>query len=217
MSVSRSVPVIGLVGGVGSGKSSVAKYAAANWVAERLPLLMIDGDAVGHEVLREPETKEQLREVFGESIFQPDGEIDRGAVAKLVFGTEPVHQQHRRKLESVVHPRIRARIKQIIEQAPGQYSAVLLDAAVLLESGWRDVCDAVVFVDTPRERRLQFVQSRSWSEGELDRREASQFPLEQKRRLSDFVIENTGTLEAVGQQLLKILSQLLDCGNPFPV
>lgn len=203
----RFVPVIGLVGGVGSGKSSLARELARRGRVE-----IVDGDQAGHDVLTRPEVKERIRRQFGESVLTAAGEIDRGKMARLVFGDSAECRRHRKVLEDIVHPEIRKELERQIAAARGssQCEAVLLDAAVLFEAGWSDLCDAVVFVDAPLGERLQRVAAgRGWSERDLALREASQWPLQQKQARSQFTIENSGAFpEAVGR-LEGILEQVL--------
>lgn len=206
----HSIPVIGLVGGIGSGKSAVAR-----WVAERRNTPVIDGDAAGHQALLLPEVTSQIRKHFGTEVFDDAGLVDRSALAKLVFGAGDSHRQAKETLESIVHPVIRRVISETIDNLRTSNSppeAILLDAAVLLEAGWENVCSAVVFIDTPFEQRRQRVASRGWSADELEKREASQLPLSEKRSRADFVVPNDAELERAGKQLEEIVIQLTQHG-----
>lgn len=202
----RRIPVIGIVGGIGSGKSAVA-----NWVADHANVIVINADALGHEALQADVVKKALCEQFGDAILDTAGNVQRAAIAEKVFGRDEQHAIARRELEQIVHPEIRRRIAERIEQAVADHrDAVLLDAAVLLETGWREQVDLVAYVDTPDAIRLERVKSRSgWSEEELRRREASQWSLADKRRQSDLIIENDRDLETAGRSLLQSLQQ---CG-----
>jgi dephospho-CoA kinase len=191
--------VIGIVGGIGSGKSSVARR-----VGQRMPVLVIDGDAVGHEVLTKPRIKEQIRAAFGESVFNSRGGVERTALGRRVFGTDPEARHARDQLEQIVHPEIRSEFSRRIAEtrASGGCQAILLDAAVLLESGWNDLCDAVVFVHAPEDvRRRRVVEHRGWSAEQFHRRQASQHPTTLKQDLSDATIDNSGSLDAAAGQL----------------
>ena len=206
MSTRRSVPVIGIVGGIGSGKSSVTRR-----VSEQFPVQVIDGDAVGHEVLTRPQIKEQIRAVFGDSVFNSDGEVDRGALGRSVFGAGPDDRRRREQLEQIVHPAIRREFTQRIAafRDAGDCSAILLDAAVLLESGWNDLCDKIVYVDAPDSvRRRRVLEGRGWSEEQFERRQASQYPPEVKQRLSHATIDNSGPLETAVNQLAAIIQHV---------
>jgi dephospho-CoA kinase len=198
--------VVGIVGGIGSGKSSVAR-----WVAARDPRVrLINGDEVGHEVLMLEAVKGAVRQRFRDVVFDASGQIDRQALGHLVFG--PSGEQHgaRRDLEQIVHPRIRETFeKRIAEAVAAGNQAVLLDAAVLFEAGWNDLCDAVVFVDVPRIERLGRLRAgRGWDETEVDRREASQVSLETKRKRSDYVIDNARSIDEAGRQLEELLTRI---------
>lgn len=203
--VQRRIPLIGIVGGIGSGKSSVA-----NWVASHSRVAVIDADKLGHEALQAASVKESLIRRFGSDIVDSEGTLVRSSIARLVFGTSPEQVQARQDLESVVHPEIRRRILDSVSTATeAGYQAILLDAAILLETGWRSMCDLVVFIDTPDEIRLKRVRdNRGWSEADLRRREASQWSLQEKRRESDLVITNDRDVESAGCLLLDSLQRL---------
>ena len=204
------MPVIGLVGGIGSGKSSVAR-----WLADRRHLQIINADEIGHAALRLQDIQSQLAKRFGNTIFNESGDIDRSSLAALVFGSAPEQQTGRRDLEAIVHPYIRSTISETIDAArtSNRVEGVILDAAVLLEAGWEDVCSCVVFVDSTKEnRRERVLQARGWSAGELEKREASQLSLEEKRQRADFVIANNTDIATAGRELEKILNQIHTSG-----
>ncbi len=195
-------PIIGLVGGVGSGKSAVAR-----WLAEHYHGHLVDADAVGHQVLFCDDVKIRLREVFGDEIFV-EGEVDRGRLAAQVFGDDPERADARKELESIVHPAMGEVFKQELAAGAADESVRLMifDAAVLLEAGWRDGCDVLAFIEVPHEQRVQRVAaSRGWTADELARREASQWPLDHKRNTADIIVDNSGTIEQAGQQLADYL------------
>jgi dephospho-CoA kinase len=177
---------IGLIGGVASGKSAVARQ-----FAERGAVILY-ADRVGHEVLREAAVVEQLVARWGPKILTAPGEISRSVVAKIVFA--PGGEAHRQFLNSVTHPRIAARLAaQLSELRQTNCPAAVLDAALLLEAGWDRLCDQIVFVDVPREQRLERAQSRGWDAGELARRETTQLPLEEKKRRATVCLDNSGS------------------------
>lgn len=194
------VPVIGLVGGIGSGKSAVAAAFA------RLGCLVSDSDKAVREVLLRPEVVDTLVGWWGEGILDAEKKVDRKKVADLVF-KQPFE---RRRLEALVHPRVRESRAALITRAravgaPG----VIVDAPLLFEAGVDAECDAVVFVEATREVRLGRVREhRGWDEGELDRREQAQMPLDEKRRRSDHVVVNNGTLEELESRVPKVLGAI---------
>jgi dephospho-CoA kinase len=198
-----SIPIIGIVGGIGSGKS-----ALADWLPQHLRVVVLDADAAGHAALRQAAVRSELRTAFGAEVFAPTGEVDRRQLAHRVFGDSPAHHSARRHLEAIVHPVIRGALETQIAEArrSGECDLIVLDAAVMLESGWSELCDAIVFVDVPRAARVSRVlTTRGWSEAELDRREASQWPLDRKLAAADIVIDNSGSVESAGRSLLAAL------------
>lgn len=201
MSASR-IPVIGIVGGIGSGKSSLAGALDLHFRCCRL-----DADAAGHEALQQEPVKHALREQFGAGIFDAQGQVNRGALAAQVFGESVAQREARHRLEEIVHPVIRQTLETRLQQAQqsGQWDLVLLDAALLLEAGWDRMCHGIIFIDVPRPLRLQRVQQRGWSEADFDRREASQLSLDEKRRRADFVVDNSQSLESAATSVAEWL------------
>jgi dephospho-CoA kinase len=202
-----SLPCIGIVGGVGSGKSALAR-----WVADHDPTIRVfNADEAGHRAITRPEVIRQLTESFGSGILMPDGSVDRRQLAALVFKSGVDGKTLRHELEAVVHPVIQQERDQLLEEwaAGGTVRAALIDAALLLEAGWKNHCAAVVFVDVPQSIREARVAVRGWTPEELARREASQWPLEKKREAADFVIDNSQTLDIAGRQLYEYIDQIL--------
>lgn len=180
-------PIIGVIGAIGAGKTAVANAAAA------LGGHLISADALGHDGLRDPAVKAQVVARWGDTILKPDGEIDRRKLGGIVF-TNPAE---RAALEGIQFPYIGGRVMEEIAKAEADPKVrfVILDAAVLLEAGWKEKCDRVLFVDAPRSIRLERLKTnRGWSEAELDRREASQWPLAEKRKAADAVLVNDGSV-----------------------
>jgi dephospho-CoA kinase len=201
--------VIGLIGGIGAGKSAVAAEFARHGAR------VIAADQFGHEALKQPEVREAITKKWGRDVLGPSGEIDRGKVAAIVFGDEA----ERRALEAIVHPYIRRRIVQEVARA-GESGAplIVLDAAVLLEAGWDNVCDRLVFIDAPREVRLARVAgTRGWAAEDWEARERAQLPLTEKRARADHVLANATTVEHLGRQVEELLRQWgLAANVPLP-
>jgi dephospho-CoA kinase len=200
------IPVIGIVGGIGSGKSSVARWVAAR----HSDVSLVNGDEIGHEVLTQPAVRDAVRKRFGEPVFNADGQINRKALGQLVFGPNREEQSARDDLERIVHPRIRESIaRKIADSAAAGKRAVLLDAAVLFEAGWNDLCHAVVLIDVPRDERLaRLRETRGWEDAETERRESSQASLESKRSQAQFIVDNSRSVEAAGRQLEEVLLKM---------
>ncbi|MBN2023499.1 MAG: dephospho-CoA kinase [Pirellulales bacterium] len=188
--------VVGILGGVASGKSLVAQALV------ELGAGLLDADRAGHDVLRLAETEEAARRRWGEGILGPDGRIDRAKLAKIVFAATPEARTEREYLEQLTHPAIGQAIEQRIQSlvAEGKTVAVL-DAALLLEAGWDRLCDTLVFVDAPRQKRLSRARSRGWSEEGFAAREAAQKTLDSKRRRADVIIDNSDSPEWTKAQI----------------
>lgn len=176
-----SLTVIGLVGGIASGKSTVATHFAA-----LRPGVRVDADALAHRALDRPAVREAIARRFPGTAGR-DGKTDREKLAAVVFRDAQALQD----LERITHPVIRRAIRRQIRDAEGPY--VFLDAALLQETGAVELCDWVVYVACPaRVRRSRARRDRGWSEAEHRRREARQWPCARKRAGADFVVDNSG-------------------------
>lgn len=197
------IPIVGLVGGIGSGKSTVIKHV------QGLHLQLINADDIAHEQLKTDRVRRAVLERFGESILGESGDVDRKALGRLVFGETEEHRTRRRDLEKILHPEIRGRVEAMIRQVPATTDVIALDAALLLEAGWDSVCDAVIYIDTPIDVRQERVQrTRGWAADELPRREALQLSLTEKRSRSDFIVDNSGSLEDSAASMERILKMI---------
>ncbi len=191
------VPTIGILGGIASGKTLIARQL------ERHGAAVISADALAHEVLKYDEVKRAARARWGDGVFSPEGEIDRAALARIVFATTPEAAVERKYLEQLTHPEVGrlalARVAQLVAEQSA--TAVVLDVPLMLEAGWDKFCDKLVFVDAPRAQRLDRARARGWTEEEFDRREAAQQSLETKRASADVVIDNSGSPAAAQTQV----------------
>ncbi len=192
--------VIGLVGGIGSGKSEVARVLADEGC------VVIDSDAEARRLIQSTSVRDTLVSWWGDEILAEDGTVDRKKVAQIVF-SDP---EERKRLEGLLHPLIHeARQRKIRENA--DVPAIVIDAPLLYEAGVDRECDAVIFVDAPREVRLARVREhRGWDEDELARREVSQMTIEEKRRRADVVIRNDASLEELRRRVRRVFSDLRD-------
>jgi dephospho-CoA kinase len=174
--------VIGILGGIASGKSTLAREFA------RLGAKVVDADKIGHRVLERPETKREVRATWGDAVFNDDGTVDRKRLGETVF-------RDRRELErlsAIVHPPILEALRQ---EVAASEVPVVLDAALLDEFTLTALCDHLVFVeasDSVRQERA--ARQRHWPADEVQRRESFQNPKEAKREKADFVIENDGDI-----------------------
>jgi dephospho-CoA kinase len=190
--------VVGLLGGIGSGKSQVAAAFA------RLGARIIAGDQLGQAALRDPDIRARVVSRWGQGIVDENGEIDRRRLAAIVFA-DPAQ---RKELEAITHPWIRQRIWEQVEEArkDPRVPLIILDAAVMLEAGWNEVCDRLLFIEAPREVRLARVaQQRGWSEKDVEAREQAQLPLTEKAVRADHVFDNSVSLEHLNRQVNDLL------------
>ncbi|HSQ57902.1 MAG TPA: dephospho-CoA kinase [Gemmata sp.] len=191
-------PVIGLIGAIGAGKS-----AAAGCFASRGGFV-IDADALGHEALRQPEIMAAIVSRWGEGVRKSDGSLDRRAIGRIVFA----NPAERSGLEALVFPCI---VRRITEEIAGgmrneNYRFLVLDAAVLLEAGWNNNVDRIVYVDAPRQMRLARLAARSgWIAADLAAREAAQWPAETKKGRADAVLTNDSTHASLQEQVDSLL------------
>jgi dephospho-CoA kinase len=199
--------VIGLVGRVGAGKSTVAAEF------ERLGCARFDADDEARGLLGDPLVAEAIRARWGDAVFDATG-VNRQALAAIVF----VDPMQRRDLESIIHPRVRKRMHEAIDIArAGGSPAIVLDIPLLVEGGLDEICDVVVFVDAPIERCEEFVRVRGWDEAERSRREQSQAPIDRKRDAAGFGIVNDGSLSDLHERVAATLDAILhekSTGNP---
>lgn len=193
-------PVIGLIGGIGAGKTTVAGLLAARGGA------VIDADAIGHEALRQPDVVAEAVARWGGRVRKPDGLLDRRAIGKIVFADAA----DREALEGMVFPYIGRRCREEIARALAHPQArfVVLDAAVMLEAGWNKEVDRIVYVDAPRVLRAARLAARSgWTERELAAREAAQWPEDVKKSRADAVILNDAGPDSLRIQVDRLLEQ----------
>jgi dephospho-CoA kinase len=203
----RHVPVIGLVGGIGSGKSQVAAALAKRGGR------VVAGDPLGHEALRQPAIREQVVARWGPGVLDAAGRIDRRRLGAVVFA-DP---HERRALEEIVQPWIGRRLREEVVKAQSDPAVafVVLDAAVMLEAGWESACDLLVYVHAPRATRLKRVAGqRGWSAAEAAARERAQLPLTAKAARADVALDNSGSLAGLGPQLDALLARLIEVKPP---
>ncbi len=187
----RTSRVVGLVGGVGSGKSEVAS------IFRRLGARVIRADEVARRAAQHPDVLETLARWWGPGVAKR-GRLDRVAVANIVF-RDPAQLG---RLNRLVHPRVRRELRREVDEARRRGGVLVMEVPLLQETGLDRWCDAVVFVHAPRAAREERVRrSRSWTAAELARRTRAQWPLRRKRAGADFVIDNGGPRAATVDQV----------------
>lgn len=190
--------VIGLLGGVAAGKSAVAAAFAAHGLRH------VDADAIARAVTRLPEVVREVAAHLGSDLVGPDGQLDRARVAAKVFADAGA----RSRLETIVHPPVHAAIDRELTEARSHGESVLLDVPLLLERGWDARCDLLVYVHASPAVRRARARARGWAEGELERREAAQTPIDEKERRAGARIDNDGSLASMRAQVATLLGAL---------
>jgi len=200
---SRKKPIIGILGGIGSGKSTVAAEF------EKLGCAVICADAIAHDLLTEDSVRDQVCELFGREILQPDGRIDRGKLAAVVFADS----KKLAALNGVIHPRVLERTEELIVQYEhcAHVEAIVLDMPLLMEVGWADRCDRLIFVKCDRKRRADRAKHRGLvDEREIEIRENFQISLDKKAELADNTIDNNSDFLTLVRQIQDIFSDIAE-------
>ena len=194
--------IIGLTGGIGTGKSEAAKFLAS------LGAVHLDADAISHE-LTEPggEALEPIRAEFGEDVFREDGTLDRRALANITF-SDPARK---RALEAILHPRIQRDIMRGIDRAAEEGAkVVILDVPLLFETGMDALCDETWVLSADTETQVARVMMRDRVEREqVEARIQNQMPAEEKEKLATQVIPTERPMEKTQAELASMYQQVL--------
>lgn len=188
--------IVGLTGGIATGKSTVARRL------KELGARLIDADHLAREVVEPGEPAfEEIRARFGPEVIGPDGRIDRARLGEIIFRDEKARED----LESIIHPRVRQRIRTTIERLrqEGDDCVIVCDIPLLFETGAAlEWVDRTLVVYAPKEvQRERLIRRSGLDPQEADRRIAAQLPTEEKVRRADDVIDNSGDLENTLQQV----------------
>lgn len=196
--------VAGLTGGIASGKSTVAE------VLRRCGAVIIDADCIARQIVAPGQPAwQEIRTVFGEAICRPDGQIDRDALGRMVFGDA----DQRRRLEAITHPRVGAEIAAQLRRAARQRpdGVVIMDIPLLFETGRTEGLAEIIVVYVPQGiQRQRLMQRNGFDREQAEARIRSQMPLEQKVRKATLVIDNSGSLEETEKQTIVIYRKLAE-------
>ena len=196
--------VIGLTGGIAAGKSTVSK------ILQRLGATIVDADEIARLIV-EPGSHgwSKIRERFGEEVFLEDGRLDRERLGRIVFSDK----DKRRWLDKLTHPLIGVEIaRQVGEAAARGAEIVVVDAALLFESsGMEPFVRPVIVVSATQEQQAERLRARDGlADKEIEARIGSQMPLEEKVRLADYVVDNSGSLEETERRVKELWDELLE-------
>lgn len=197
----RKKPIIGILGGIASGKSTVATEF------EKLGCAVIRADAIAHDLLQEEPVRDALVRQFGREILQPSGQIDRARLARVVFADA----EKLCVLNKLIHPHVLERTEELI----AEYSrcthaqAIVLDMPLLVEVGWASRCDKLIFVKCDRAQRARRAkQAGAMDAQEIKIREKFQISLDRKAQLADNTIDNNSDFSTLVRQIKEIFSDL---------
>jgi len=194
-------PIIGILGGIGSGKSTAAAEFA------KLGCKVIDADKIAHELLGEPSVKEKVVGLFGRSILNPEGKIDREKLAEVVFADADKLSL----INEIIHPLVLQRAGELIKQydCQKQVKAIVLDMPLLVEVGWDKRCDKLIFVDCEQKLRLDRAKKLGFDKNQVKIRENFQISLDNKANLADNTIENNSDFSVLAKQVVNIFSYIM--------
>lgn len=184
---------IGLTGGIGSGKSTVAQIFA------ELGAVVVDADSLAREALAPGEPLlAKVEDIFGPGLVT-DGVLDRAALARTVFS----HPEKRLELEKLVHPEVARRLREIRDAAPAN-SVLIYDVPLLVEKAMENQFDAVVVVHSPLETRLSRLEERGLNQEDAKARMAHQVSDDERLAAATFVVDNSGDREELRAQCQKV-------------
>jgi len=190
--------IIGILGGIGSGKSTVAAEFA------KLGCKVIDADKIAHELLEKKAVREKIVSLFGQAILDSAGKIDHRKLAEVVFaGADKLSS-----LNKTIHPLVLERAEVLIKQynRQNQVKAIVLDMPLLAEVGWAGRCNKLIFVDCKRQLRLNRTKKMGFDENQFKIRENFQISLDNKAGLADNIVDNNSGLLALAKQVADIFS-----------
>jgi len=195
-------PIIGILGGIASGKSTVAEQLKVMGCA------VIDADGIAKDMLQNPDVRQQIRSAFGDAVFDAAGTVDKQKLAVAIFDSPSAVQT----INSIIHPRVMAKTEQLLEsyQLDPAVKAVVLDVPLLMEVGWEKRCDKLIFVACDEQKRLErAAQKRLLSEKLLKKRENFQISLDNKRKISHYILSNNENLSELKKQISEIFPALI--------
>jgi len=196
-------PIIGILGGIASGKSTVAAEFA------KLGCKVIDADKIVHELLQKTVVKDKITGLFGQAILDSAGKIDHRKLAEVVF----TDADKLSSLNKIIHPLVLERTEELIElyNRQGGIKAIVLDMPLLAEVGWAERCDKLIFVDCKPKLRIERAKKmRGLDENQIKIRENFQISLDNKAALADNAINNNSDFQALVRQVFDVFSYIVN-------
>ena len=195
--------IIGILGRICSGKSTVAAEFA------RLGCDVIDADEIAHGLLEKSDIKEQIKEAFGDDVFDSTGRVDRNKLAEKVFEDEKTVE----RINRIIHPPVLAKCEELITEfnSRSNIKAIVLDVPLLAEAGWLGKCNKLIFVDCDEEIRARRAAKKGvFSKNQLKKRENLQIFLDKKKKIADYIVDNNSGLSAMAEQVVRIFTIIID-------
>ena len=191
--------LVGLTGGIGSGKSTVARLLAARGA------VVLDADVLAREAV-EPGTPgfDAVLARFGDAVRSSGGTIDRAQLAAIVFADD----EARHDLEAIVHPQVRLRIGEAVAAHADSDAVVVVDSPLLIETGAHESFPVVVVVTAPDDARIARLTARGMGEADMRARMAAQMPLEEKATYADVLLDNGGSEAELESQVDRLWADL---------
>ena len=206
-SKSNNTIIIGITGSFGTGKTTAAK------VFKALGAVVLDADSMAHEALKKNTTSyKEVVKVFGRSILDGDGRINRAKLAGLAFH----NKRNLRKLCDIIHPIVVKKIKRsvIAISNSGNVPAVVIDAPLLIEAGLHEITDYLIVVKTSRATQVKRAMKKTHlSSNEVMKRIRNQISLSKKVRMADYIIDNEGSKNSMKKTIKKIWEGIKSGGN----
>jgi dephospho-CoA kinase len=196
-------PIIGILGGIASGKSTVAAEFA------KLGCKVIDADKIVHELLQKTVVKDKITGLFGQAILDSAGKIDHRKLAEVVF----TDADKLSSLNKIIHPLVLERTEELIElyNRQGGIKAIVLDMPLLAEVGWAERCDKLIFVDCKPKLRVERAKKmRGLDENQIKIRENFQISLDNKAIIADNSIDNNSDFQALVRQVFDVFSYIVN-------
>jgi dephospho-CoA kinase len=195
----QRVKVIGIMGGIASGKSTVAKMLRS------LGASIIDADKICHQLINTEEIRDKISKKWGNHLQNKDGKINRRALGKIVFADK----EKLSALNKIIHPKAIKLIRSRIADFKDKTNVIVLDAALLAEANLTTLCDTILFVDTKKPISMKRAQkNRKWPLSETTKREKFQYSMREKKEMAEITINNN-------LSKVNTLNQVKDFWNQF--
>jgi dephospho-CoA kinase len=203
---SSKKPIIGILGGIGSGKSTVASELC------KLGCKVIDADKIAHKALDKKTVKRKIIRLFGERVLEPSGQIDRRILSDIVFADAGKLSS----LNKIIHPLVLKQTEELIKRyrRQSQAKAIVLDMPLLVEVGWAKRCDKLIFVGCKRRLRVSRAKKMGFNENQIKIREKFQISLDNKADIADNQLNNNSDFTALVRQVTDIFSNIVNKGRP---